>query len=128
MIAAIFSNPWLVITIIGGPLFTGFICIFNSLYLCRYLPAILKALENSRQVALYSEMFQCLGLSGRTLLLHLVSSMLIWPKLEIRGGFLDPHDVANFPRHILRLLKINTTLLVVSVVWLIVVGVILELR
>lgn len=128
MIAAIFSNQWLVIFIMGGPIFTSFIGIFNTLYLCRHLPAILKALENSRQVALYSAMFQHLGVPGKTLLVHLISGMLIWPKLEIRVGFLDAKDAANFPPHLLRLLKINTALLVFGTVWFIVAYVILKLK
>jgi hypothetical protein len=128
MIAAIFSNSWLIIFIMGGPIFTSFICIFNTLYLCRHLPAILKALENCRQVNLQLRFFQYLGVFGKTCLVHQIGGMIIWPKLAIRGGFLDAKDVANFPPHLLRLLKINMALLVFSIVWFIVGYIILKLR
>ena len=128
MIAVIFSNPWLVVFIMGGPIFTSFICIFNTLYLCRHLSVILKALENSRQISLYSEMFQHFGMAGKALLLHLISGMLIWPKLEIRGGFLDVHDVENFPPHLLRLLRMNMALLGFDIMWFIAAYVILKLK
>lgn len=122
----IFSNPWLVIFFIGGPVYMGFVCILNTLYLCRHLPAMLKALENSRQVSLYLELFKSLGVVGKTILIHQIGGMLIWPKLEIRRGFLDANDAANFPPHLLRLLKINMAILVVSIVWLIVVCILLK--
>lgn len=106
----------------------GFVCILNTLYLCRHLPAMLKALENSYQVSLYVKIFKSLGVVGKTILIHQIGSMLIWPKLKIRGGFLDARDAANFPPHLLRLLKINMAIMVVSIVWLIVVYTVLKLR
>ncbi|WP_157789369.1 hypothetical protein [Pseudomonas tolaasii] len=128
MIGDTFWNSWWAILFTGGPVFTSFVCIFNTLYLCRHLSAMLKALENSRQVSVYLAIFESLGVVGKTILIHQIGGMLIWPKLEIRRGFLDAHDAANFPPHLLRLLKINMALLVVSIVWLIIVYVVLKLR
>lgn len=128
MIAAIFSNPWLVIFIMGGAIFMSFVCILNTLYLCRYLPEILKALERCRQVNLNVRIFQYLGVFGKVCLIYQISGMLIWPKLEIRGGFLDAEDVAGFPPHLLRLLKINMAFMVFGTIWFIVACVVLELR
>jgi hypothetical protein len=67
-------------------------------------------------------------MAGKALLLHLISGMLIWPKLEIRGGFLDVHDVENFPPHLLRLLRMNMALLGFDIMWFIAAYVILKLK
>jgi hypothetical protein len=128
MMTATFWTSWWAVLLTGGPIVIGFVCVLNSIYLCRYLPVMLAALKNSRQVSLYSRIFQSIGVVGKTILVHQIAGLLIWPKFGIRGGFLDAKDVENFPPYLLRLLKVNMALLVISIVWLIIVNIVLKLR
>lgn len=124
----IFSNPWLVIFFIGGPIFLAFVFIVNSIHISRHLSVMLKALENSSQITLYSMIYKSMGVFGKICLVTQIAGMLIWPKLEMRAGVLDACDVANFPPHLLRLLKVNMAFLLVSIVWFIGVCIVLKLR
>jgi hypothetical protein len=117
MTGDIFWKSWWAVLFISGPIFTGFLFIINSLYLNRHLPAILKALENSRQVIFYSGIFKNMGVFGRIVLVNLIGSMLAWPKLEMRVGFLDVKDVDNFPPRLLRLMKISLAIWATTMVW-----------
>jgi hypothetical protein len=58
-----------------------------------------------------------MGLFGRIVLVNLIGGMLIWPKLEIRVGFLDAKDVENFSPRLLRLMKISLAIWVITLVW-----------
>jgi hypothetical protein len=123
-----FWKSWWAVLFAGGPILTGFVSILFTVYLYRHLPAMIEALENSSQVILYSMIFGPLGLWGKTILVHQIAGMLIRPEAAIRVGFLDARDVERFPPYLLRLLKINTTILFVSIAWLAVVCVVIELK
>ncbi|MGF6094960.1 hypothetical protein [Pseudomonas sp. 18175] len=123
-----FWKSWWAILFSAGPIFVGMVFIVNSLYISRYLPVMIKALENSRQIILYSRILKGMGVFGEICLVTQIAGMLIWPKVEIRMGLLDSRDVTNFPLHLLRLLKMNMALLVISIVWLVVVCVVLKFR
>ena len=106
----------------------GFVFIFNSLYISRHLPVVLKALENSRYVATYLRLTQGLGLFGRIFLINKIACMVIWPGFEIRLGLLNANDIANFPPRILRLLKFNIGILAGATIWGAVAYIVLESR
>lgn len=109
--------PWVAILFIGGPFMFIIVSFAYSFYLSRHLDAMLKALENSTYIAIWSAGLRYQGWFGRLMLVATITGMVMWPGPGIRAGEMDPEDIKNFPPHLRRLLKIKIMLSGVIVIW-----------
>ncbi|WP_154997504.1 hypothetical protein [Pseudomonas silesiensis] len=112
-----FWKSWWAIILIGGPIMMGWVFIAHSLYISRYLPIMLKSLENSNYIVAYRRLNQGFGLPTRIFLVSQIAGMVIWPWLGIRAGQMDARDIQNFPPRLLSLLKINISILGLAIAW-----------
>ena len=68
------------------------------------------------------------GWFGGMLLVSEIAGMMMFPKSNIRTGDFEKEDIANFPPHLKRLLKIDTAMLIGSIVWFLAANTLLECR
>jgi len=106
----------------------GFVGVAYSLYLGRHLDAMMEALKNSRYIYIWGKGLRKQGWFGCIMLVAKISGMVMMPKASIRIGELDPVDIANFPPHLKRLLKIKAVMLVSSAIWLVLAFVLAKFR
>jgi hypothetical protein len=123
-----FWKSWLAFWIMGGPILLGFVSFVYSLYLGRYLDAMMEALKNSRYIYIWGPSLRNQGWFGCTLLVAKIAGMVTMPRASILLGELDPVDIKNFPPHLKRLLKIEAAMLAGSAVWILVLIVLLEFK
>jgi hypothetical protein len=119
--------PWLALVIAGGwALFVvaGFVyCVYLSH--C-HLNALKDALKNSRYIYLWGP---CLGRRGwiwSVMEITKITAMIMMPKTHIRLGDLDSSDYAIFPGGLKRLLIVDFTLMIFSLVWMIIAAVLIK--
>lgn len=120
---------WIAIFFAGGPILLSAAGLAFSLYLThRYLDAIKEALKNSRYIYLWGDSLGKRGVIWSLLEMSKIAGMVLLPKSYIRLGDLDPVDLEHFPPYLKRLLKIVTTMIFTSVIWMVVVAILLKLR
>lgn len=66
--------------------------------------------------------------AGSTFEISKIAGMVLWSSAYIRVGDVSPVDLESFPPHLRRHLIINTTLMLTSCIWMIVVAILLKLR
>jgi hypothetical protein len=98
-----------------------------GLYLSqRHLDAIKEALKNSHYIYLWGP---CLGRRGwiwSVMEITKITAMIMMPKTHIRLGDLDSSDYAIFPAGLKRLLIVDFTLMIFSLVWMIIAAVLIK--
>lgn len=118
-------SDWVVLAMI--PL--NFVCLIFSQYLIRHhLDAMMEALKNSRFIYLWGPAWRNRGCFGGFVLLSKIAGLVIFPKAHIRIGDVDSIDLKNFPPYLKRLLIIDNTLMVITLVWMGVVAALIKLR
>jgi len=128
MIEEGFWKSWIVISFLAGPFLLIYIQIAFNLYLIRrHLDAMMDALPNSRYIYIWRGA-RTQGWFGGMLLVSKIAGMIMFPKSNIRTGDFDKEDIANFPPHLKRLLKIDTAMLIVSIIWSIATSILLKYR
>ncbi len=122
-------SPWLAIIFIGTPTLLAAAGLAVSLYLTHcHLDAMKEALKNSRYIYIWGDSLGKRGLIWSLLEMGKIAGMILMPKAYIRLGDLDPVDVESFPPYLKRLLVITTAMIVTSLIWIVVVAVLLEVR
>lgn len=122
-------SPWVAITIAGGWLLPGTVGLTLSSYLThRHLDAIKEALKNSRYIYLWGDSLGKRGLIWSLLEMSKIAGMILMPTSYIRLGDVDQGDIENFPPYLKRLLKIFTTMIFTSVIWMGAVAILLQFR
>ncbi|MCY1402500.1 hypothetical protein D3C76_248200 [compost metagenome] len=53
---------------------------------------------------------------GRLFMMGTIAGILLTPKLYLRDGGADPHDIENFPKHLKKMITIQYALLAASVI------------
>jgi hypothetical protein len=109
---------WVVLVVNGGPILLAMVAIAYSLYLGRYLDAMMDALKNSRFICIWGAALRNKGWFGCIALISKIAGMVMWPKAHIRIGDVDPVDIKHFPPHLRRMLIINLSMIFVSLIWL----------
>jgi len=121
--------PWVAIFFLGAPILLSAAGTAYSLYLSRYhLDAIKDALKNSRYIYLWGPSLGRRGLIWSLFEISKIAGMVLWSSAYIRLGDVSPVDLESFPPHLRRHLIINTTLMLTSFIWMIVVAILLKLR
>lgn len=123
-----FWTSWLAFWIVSGPILLAFFGIAYSLYLGRYLDEMMEALKNSRFIYIWGPSLRKQGWFGCYALITRIAGLMIFSKIHIRAGDVDPIDIQNFPPHLKRMLIINMTMLVVSLIGMAIVAVLLKFR
>lgn len=100
---------------------------FNMYLIRRHLDAMMDALPNSRYIYIWRGA-RTQGWFGGMLLVNKIAGMIVFPKSNIRTGDFDKDDIANFPPHLKRLLKIDTAMLIGSIAWFLVASTLLKFR
>jgi len=121
--------PGAAIFVAGFPGLLAFAGTAYSLYLSRYhLDAIKEALKNSRFIYLWGPSLGKRGLIFSLFEISKIAGMVLWSSAYIRSGDVNPVDLESFPPHLRRHLIINTTLMLTSFIWMIVVAILLKFR
>ena len=92
--------------------------VFNLYLIRRHLDDMIDALPNSRYIYIWGESLRKQGWYGGMILLTKIGGMVMWPKAYIKLGDLDSADIANFPPHLKRLLRIDGAILIGTAVWM----------
>lgn len=79
---------------------------------------MIDALPNSRCIYITGDRSRQHGWFEDKILINKIAGMIMFPKSYIQLGDFDKDDVANFPPHLKRLLKIEITMLIGSLVWM----------
>lgn len=120
---------WVAIFFLGVPILLSAAGTAYSLYLSRYhLDAIKEALKNSRFIYLWGPGLGKRGLIWSLLEISRIAGMVLWSSAYVRIGDVSPVDLENFPPHLRRHLIINTTLMLTSFIWMIVIAILLKFR
>ncbi|WP_339436254.1 MULTISPECIES: hypothetical protein [unclassified Pseudomonas] len=122
-------SPWVAIFVAGFPGLLAVAGTVYSLYLSRcHLGEIKDALKNSRYIYLWGPSLGRRGLIWSLFEISRIAGMVLWPKAYIRLGDVNPVDLDSFPPHLKRHLIVNTTLMLTSCIWMIVVAILLQFR
>lgn len=114
-----FWTSWLLICFLGGPILLIYLQIAFTYYLIRrHLNAMIDALPNSRCIYITGDRSRPHGWFEGRILITKIAGMIMFPKSYIHLGDFDKDDVANFPPHLKRLMKIEITMLIGSFVWM----------
>lgn len=119
---------WFKLIIISGPFILIGIHVIHTLHIRHHLPTMLKALENSPYIVGYHRMIGSSGFISKALLITQIAGMVLSPKYGIKSGAISSEDIKNFPPKLLKPLRTNITLLMISVIWLIGVNIHIELK
>jgi len=129
MITEEFWKSWLAFWIFSSPILLAAMNLTYSLYLShRHMEAIKEALKNSRYIYIWGPSLGRRGVIWSLLEIAKIAGMVLLPWASLRIGELDPTDLKNFPPRLKRLLVINVTMMFIPVIWMAVVGVVLEFR
>lgn len=79
---------------------------------------IITAFPNSPGVQNYTKRCAGFDFHSRYMQVIFTASFVLWPRIQIRRGELDPEEVRNFPAQIKRLMTISASLMSVGGVWL----------
>lgn len=112
-----FWKTWWAVIFSGGPILMAIIAIIHTLYITRHLTALLKAMENSKVIAMFGGASEPKDIAGRFLLVGQIAVFAVWPKIAMKGGFVSKKDIDNFPPTLLNILKMNMTLLIITLIW-----------
>lgn len=122
-------SPWVAIFFIGFPALLALAGTAYSLYLSHcHLEAIKEALKNSRYIYVWGPSLGRRGLIWSLFEISRIAGMVLWPKTYIRLGDVNPVDLDSFPPHLKRHLAVNTTLMLTSCFWMMVVVILLKFR
>lgn len=122
-------NPWVVIIFIGTPTLIGVAGLAYSLYLSRcHLDSIKDALKNSRYIYIWGTSLGKRGLIWSLWEISKIAGMVLWSRAYIQMGDVNPIDLEHFPPRLKRHLIVNTTLIMTSLAWMVVVVILLEFR
>lgn len=86
----------------------------------RYYDQIIAAFPNSLGVKNYQRLWAGFAFVSRFMQVGSTGGFLLWPKIHIRQGTLDPVEVRNFPPDIKRLMSVSLCLLSVGFAWLLI--------
>ncbi|WP_162988047.1 hypothetical protein [Stutzerimonas urumqiensis] len=86
----------------------------------RYYDQIIAAFPNSLGVKNYQRLWAGFDFVSRFMQVGSTGGFLLWPKIHIRQGTLDPVEVRNFPPDIKRLMSVSLCLLSVGFAWLLI--------
>lgn len=89
---------------------------------------MIDALPNSRCIYITGDRSRQHGWFEGKILINKIAGMIMFPKSYIHLGHFDKDDVANFPPHLKRLLKIEITMLIGSLVWMFAGSILLKLK
>ena len=124
-----FWKSWLAFGIVAGPILLTYVGAAFSLYLShQHMEAIKEALKNSRYIHIWGPSLGRRGVIWSLLEIAKIAGMVLLPWASLRIGELDPTDLKNFPPRLKRLLVINVTMMLISVIWMAVVSVVLKFR
>ncbi|MFJ7316684.1 hypothetical protein ACIQVE_28920 [Pseudomonas sp. NPDC098747] len=123
-----FWTSWLAFWLVSGPIVLSFVGILYSLYLGRYLDEMMEALKSSRFIYIWGPSLRKQGWFGCYALITRIAGLMIFSRVYIRAGEVDPVDIENFPPHLKRMLIVNTAMLVLGFIGIVIVGVLLEFR
>ena len=122
-------SPWIAVTVAGGPILLAAMNIAYCLYLSRrHLDAMMEAMKNSRYMYIWGTAWRRQGWFGGFVLINKIAGMVVWPKTYIRYGEVAYMDIENFPPHLKRLLTVYVVILLVSLSWMAVAGMLLKFR
>jgi hypothetical protein len=129
MTAEEFWKSWLAFWLLAGPILLAFISIVFNLYLSRrHLDAMMEAMKNSRYMYIWGAAWRRQGWFGRFVLINKIAGMVVWPKAYIRYGEVSYIDIENFPPHLKRLLTVYVVILLVSLTFMAIAGLLLKFR
>lgn len=78
--------------------FLIFISMGAELYLvCFRMDEMYAQLSKSRSIILERRVMEDMGLSGRLFIFTTIGTLIVFPKLSIRRGYLDSGDFISFP-------------------------------
>lgn len=122
-------SPWVSISVAGGWMILAFAGTAYSLYLSRcHLEGIKEALKNSRYIYVWGPSLGKRGLIWSLFEMSRIAGMVLWPGPYIRLGDVNPVDLESFPPRLKRHLIVNTTLMLTSCFWMMVVVILLKFR
>ncbi|WP_166363814.1 hypothetical protein [Pseudomonas akapageensis] len=79
---------------------------------------IITAFPNSPGVQNYTRRCAGFDFHSRCMQVSFTAGFVLWPKIQIRRGELDPEEVRKFPAEIKRLMGISASLLFSGAAWL----------
>lgn len=113
-----FWHSWWAFAFLLVPLVIGLSGMAVLAYITyRYYDRIITAFPNSRGVRTYNRLWSGFGFSSRCSQVANTASFVLWPKIQVRRGELDPEEVRNFPAEIKRLMAISACLISIGGVW-----------
>lgn len=114
-------HGWIALLFACSPLLLTYASILYGRHIyCRYLPALMDAMKNSRYVYMGGRSLQQRGWIGSIMVIATFTGMIVFPKSAIQMGNLSPVDVKNFPPHLRRLLVTHGVMNLVSFAWLVI--------
>lgn len=93
----------------------------------RHYDRIIAAFPNSLGVRNYQRLWAGFDFVSRCMQVGSTGGFVIWPKIHIRQGTLDPEEVRNFPSDIKRLMRVSVGLLFFGFAWLLIAVALLKL-
>jgi len=88
---------------------------------------MLEALKNSRYLQTWGAVLLNQGWYGAVLVIAKITQMIIWPKVSLQLGEVDPVDLEFFPKHLKHLLKIKAGIIISASLWMVFVFVVMQL-
>jgi len=122
-------SPWVAIFFLGAPILLSAAGTAYSLYLSHcHIDAIKEALKNSRYIYLWGTSLGKRGFIWSLYEISKIAGMVLWSRAYIQTGDVNPIDLEHFPPRLRRHLIVNTTLMLASLAWMIVIAILLEFR
>lgn len=112
-------HPYVRITFLLAPFVIAISGLVVQAYIThRYYDRIITAFPNSLGIRNYQRLWAGFDFPSRCMQIGSTGGFILWPKIHIRKGSVDPEEIRNFPREIKRLMAISFGLLFVGSAWL----------
>lgn len=117
------------LTFVCGGFLLTFTYIGASIYISKkYLPNLLEALPNSPYAQSLSRNISQKSLTSRALTFSLIAGLTLFKKSFVRTGDLCQSDIENFPRKLERIIKIEFSLAITALTWMILIGLLFKIQ
>ena len=102
---------------VGSPLALAAAHTIHCLYISRHLPSLLQSLKNSPYIAKYHRMTGSSSIFSKVIIVTQIAGMVTTPKYAIKAGAVSSEDIKNIQPKLLKLLRINITLMFTTAAW-----------